>query len=62
MVQDFSESLAKEAFLRLVELQDEGIAVTPSRQLIAKRFGLTEEQVKQIEKAGLVGKWPPFTD
>ena len=61
MTQEVPEALAKEVFLRLVEVQDEGISVGVSRQVIAKRFDLTEDQVKHVERAGLAGQWPPLT-
>jgi DNA-directed RNA polymerase sigma subunit (sigma70/sigma32) len=47
-------------FLALVEAQDREMTVAQSRQAIARQFGLSEEQVRQIEREGLDGNWPPL--
>jgi len=36
--------------------------VPQSRQLIAERFGLTDAQVRDIEREGLDQQWPPLTE
>jgi hypothetical protein len=47
-------------FVALVEAQDSGLTVLRSREVVAKRFGLTERQVRHIEREGLDGQWPPL--
>lgn len=54
------EEVRKAAFLALVEAQDGELSVAQSRELVAQRFNLTEEQVRQIEREGLAGQWPPL--
>jgi len=49
-----------EVFLALVEAQDSQMAVPQSRKATAERFGLSEQQVRQIEREGLDGGWPPL--
>jgi hypothetical protein len=49
-----------EAFRALVEAQDEDMSVAQSRALIAERFGLTEHQVRRIEREGMDAQWPPL--
>ena len=44
----------------LVDAQDQEMGVTQSRRVIAERFHLTENQVRQIEREGLDGQWPPL--
>jgi hypothetical protein len=50
----------KEIFLAVVEAQDGGMAVAPSRTAVAERFGVTEDEVRDIEKEGLARGWPPL--
>ncbi len=54
------ESRRKEIFLALVETQDQHVPVGQSLKVVAARFGVTEEQVKQIEREGLDKEWPPL--
>ena len=49
-----------EIFQSLVESQDAGMTVAQSRQATAERFGVSEQQVCQIEREGLDGQWPPL--
>jgi hypothetical protein len=49
-----------EIFLALVETQDQDVGVARSRQLVATRFGVSEEQVRRIEQEGLDHEWPPL--
>jgi hypothetical protein len=48
------------AFQMLVEAQDGQMSVAQSRKAVAERFGVTEEQVRQLEREGLDGNWPPL--
>jgi hypothetical protein len=54
------EDRRKEVFRSLVEAQDQEMTVPQSRQLVAQRFGLSEEEVRSIEREGLDGLWPPL--
>ncbi len=47
-------------FQALVEAQDAGMSVAASRSEIARRFSITEEQVKEIEREGSDQQWPPL--
>jgi hypothetical protein len=55
-----SQDQRKEIFLALVEAQDSDMTIPQSRQVVAKRFGIDERQVRQIEREGLDGNWPPL--
>jgi hypothetical protein len=54
------EPRRKEIFLALVDAQDQEMTVAQSRKLIAERFGVSERQVREIEREGLDGQWPPL--
>jgi hypothetical protein len=62
--QNANDSLSIEqrmqVFAALVEAQDAQLSVPSSRKVTAERFGLTEQQVRSIEREGLDGKWPPL--
>src|SRR5579862_1728251 len=47
---DLSTPRRQEIFAALVEAQDHGTPVAPSRQIISERFNITPEQVKDIER------------
>lgn len=47
-------------FLTVVDAQDRGIPVVKSRIDVAQQFGVTEEDVKAIEREGLEKQWPPL--
>jgi hypothetical protein len=47
----------REVFKAVVEAQDLGTSLQASRELVAKRFGISEEQVRSIEKEGLEEEW-----
>jgi hypothetical protein len=55
-----SEERRKEIFLALVDAQDHELGVPQSRQLVAERFGISEAQVRDIEREGLDRQWPPL--
>jgi hypothetical protein len=55
-----AEAQRKEIFLALVDAQDQEMTVTQSRQVIAQRFGVTEGEVRHIEREGLDRLWPPL--
>jgi len=54
------EALRKEIFQALVEAQDQEMTVPQSRKLIAERFSVSENQVRDIEREGLDQQWPPL--
>jgi hypothetical protein len=47
-------------FKAVVEAQDGGKSVAVSRAETARRFSVTEDQVKEIEREGSVNSWPPL--
>jgi sigma-70-like protein len=55
-----SEDRRKEIFLAVVDAQDHDMDVAQSRRLAAQRFGVSESQVRQIEREGLDRLWPPL--
>jgi hypothetical protein len=55
-----SEDRRKEIFLALVEAQDQALGVEQSRRVIAERFGVSEGEVRRIEREGLDQQWPPL--
>jgi DNA-directed RNA polymerase sigma subunit (sigma70/sigma32) len=55
-----SEDERKAAFLALVAAQDAGKGVALSRKDVAEQFGITDREVRQIEREGLDGGWPPL--
>jgi hypothetical protein len=54
--ESLSQRLA--VFQALVEVQDRGVDLASSRQVVAQRFGITVEDVRQIEREGLECDWP----
>jgi hypothetical protein len=50
----------KEIFRAVVEAQDGGMAVAPSRAAVAAQFGVSEAEVRDIEREGLSEGWPPL--
>jgi len=57
---ELSEERRKEVFAALVEAQDQEMGVVQSRQLIGERYGLTDAQIRQIEREGMDQQWPPL--
>ena len=55
MAQPLAEARRKEIFLALVDAQDHAMTVPQSRRAVAERFGLSESQVRQIEREGQCG-------
>jgi hypothetical protein len=58
--QQLTETCRKEIFLALVDAQDHEIDVSHSRRLMVERFGVSESQVRQIEREGMENQWPPL--
>jgi hypothetical protein len=55
-----AEPQRKEIFLALVDVQDHEMTVEQSRREVAERFGVSEKQVRAIEREGLDKGWPPL--
>lgn len=51
----------REIFKALVQAQDTGLSVESSRRDVAEQFGITEAQVRRIERQGLDDGWPPLS-
>jgi hypothetical protein len=60
MTEHLPESQRKEIFDALVDAQDHEMSVLHSRELVAKRFGVTDAEVREIEREGLDRQWPPL--
>jgi hypothetical protein len=58
--EQISEDRRKEIFLALVDAQDHEMSVAQSRNLMAQRFGVNENQVRLIEREGMDLQWPPL--
>jgi DNA-directed RNA polymerase sigma subunit (sigma70/sigma32) len=58
--EQLSEDRRKEIFLALVDAQDHEMDVPQSRKLVVQRFGVSESQVRQIEREGMAEQWPPL--
>ena len=54
------EARRKEIFQALVEAQDQQMSVAQSRRLISKRFNVSENLIRDIEREGLNEQWPPL--
>jgi hypothetical protein len=54
------EERRREIFRALVDAQDQGMTVVQSRQAVTKRFGVSDRQLRQIEREGLDSGWPPL--
>jgi hypothetical protein len=52
----------REIFQDLVLTQDVVPNVPQSRQIVTKRFEITEAQLRQIEEEGLEKEWPPLSE
>jgi hypothetical protein len=57
---DLPEDRRREIFLALVDAQDHEMTVAQSREAVAARFGVSEGQVRKIEREGLDNNWPPL--
>jgi hypothetical protein len=60
LTEPISDDRRKEIFAAVVAAQDEGEPVQTSRALVANRFGVSEENVRTIEREGLDNGWPPL--
>jgi hypothetical protein len=60
MAPNLSNPVRKEIFSALVESQDQEMPVAESRREIARRFGISDEELRAIEREGLDNDWPPL--
>ncbi len=58
--QQLTETRRKEIFFALVDAQDHKIDVARSRRLMVERFGVSDSQIRQIEREGMDNDWPPL--
>jgi hypothetical protein len=58
--QQLTEDRRKEIFFALVDAQDHDIDVANSRRLMVQHFGVSESEVRQIEREGMENQWPPL--
>jgi hypothetical protein len=54
------ENLRREVFAALVAAQDGGRTVSDSRREVAARFGVSTQELAQIEREGMDKDWPPL--
>jgi hypothetical protein len=59
-VEPIAEDRRKEIFLAIVEAQDHDMDVPQSRKVVGDRFGVSESQVRLIEREGMEYQWPPL--
>jgi hypothetical protein len=57
---DLTEPRRREIFLALVDAQDQAMSVLQSRYVVAKKFRVSDRQVRHIEQEGLDHEWPPL--
>jgi hypothetical protein len=55
-----AEVRRKQIFLATMDAQDHEVDVPQSRKLVIERFGVSERQVRQIEREGMDNNWPPL--
>jgi hypothetical protein len=55
-----TDEFRREVFLALVTAQDGGTPVVQSRLAVAADFGLSEPDVRRIEREGIEAGWPPL--
>ena len=58
--QQIAEDRRKEIFRAIVDAQDQQIDVAESRKMAVERFGVSESQVRIIEREGMDNNWPPL--
>jgi hypothetical protein len=62
MAHNFPELVRKEIFSALVEAQDREVVGRRIPCEIARRFGISEEVLRAIERKGRDHEWPPLDD
>jgi phosphoenolpyruvate synthase/pyruvate phosphate dikinase len=54
------EQTRREIFAALVDAQDAGSDVAESRQVVAARFSVSVQDVRDAEREGMDKDWPPL--
>jgi hypothetical protein len=54
------EKNRRSIFHALVTIQDAGMEVSLSRELVARQYALIDAELRLIEEEGLVNEWPPL--
>ena len=57
---ELPEPRRREIFLAVVDAQDHEMPVGQSRTIVAHRFGISESEVRLIEREGIDENWPPL--
>jgi hypothetical protein len=57
---EVSQTLRMSMFRLLVVCQDYGMSVPEAREMIGRRYGLDDGQVRGLEREGLDALWPPL--
>jgi hypothetical protein len=60
MTEEIAELRQKEIFQILVGLQDQGLDVRQSRARVAEQESISIDQIREIEREGLIHNWPPL--
>ncbi len=60
MAKRMTVSERRAIFQALVRAQDHGQSVGESRQVVSKRYHVTEYTVRKIEDEGIARQWPPL--
>jgi hypothetical protein len=60
MNERLSPERRREAFKLLVTAQDGDMSIKESRKMVMEMFGITREQLIQIEQEGIENGWPPL--
>jgi hypothetical protein len=58
--EQLTEDGRKQIFLAIVEAQDCKMDVAQARTHVMQRFGVSESQVRLIEREGIDCDWPPL--
>ena len=51
----------REIFLRVVGMQDAGANVSDARASVAAKYGLSSDDIGEIEAEGISKQWPPLS-
>lgn len=62
MSEPMSESTRKAIFHEVVSAEDDGARPSEARRQVAERFGITPDQVREIEDEGIKKTWPPLEE
>lgn len=55
-----TEHVRRAAFAELVASQDKGYSVERSRAFVCRKYTLSEEEIKGLEREGIERQWPPL--